>query len=167
MKLIKQILIMSVVSLIFLGPNSAFAGKSINELTPNQYEKNNNKEDAVLKESLTDIKQRLPEEQKGLTFTKDAENKFEDVKDGLFSQTVTSINNSITSKAKKMGLFSKEKEDVLSISADNENKQSLSDSVISISMIYMILIVLGILVMVVLLMTGTRRNSRNEGNLLQ
>lgn len=167
MKLIKLMLVLSVVSLIFLGSESAFAGNSINQLTPNQYKKSEKKEDTVLKDSLTGIKQRLPEEQKGLTFTQNTNNKLEDVQDGLFSQSVKSINNSITSKAKKMDLFSTKKEDMLLISADNEDKQSLNDSVISISMIYMLLIVLGILVMVLLLIPGMRRNSRNEGNLLQ
>lgn len=167
MKLIKQIFVLSVVSLIFLGSEYAFAGNSINQLTPNQYEKSEKKDDTVLKESLTGIKQRLPEEQKGLTFTQNTNNKLEDVQDGLFSQSSKSINNSVTSKAKKMDLFSTEKEDMLSISSDNEDKPSLNDSVISISMIYMILIVLGIIVMVVLLIPGMRRNSRNEGKLLQ
>ncbi|MBH0158207.1 type VII secretion protein EssA [Fictibacillus sp. 5RED26] len=157
MKLIKKILSGMILFLICIGPETVFAGATIRDLAPNLYEENQIKESTeyLQEESLSDKKERLPEEQKDLTFTKTADNQLEDLQGGLFDQSVK-MDNSTASKAKTMGLFSAGSEDTLSNSVDDE-EQNVNKSGFSISVIYSALIILGVAVLLALLIPGMRK----------
>jgi type VII secretion protein EssA len=107
----------------------------------------------LLDESLSKNKREIPEEQKGLSFDQKSSDQLEDVQNGLFDTTDSAQNNSILSKAKKMNLFSKSKEDAFTaLPQGEEDERSISN----IAFVYSVLIGLGILLIVAIMFQGAK-----------
>ncbi|MGW6298835.1 type VII secretion protein EssA [Peribacillus butanolivorans] len=75
---------------------------------PNEYHEKNIdiQTEYFHEEELLKQKQRLPEEQKDLTFERGKYDVLDTTKDSLFLSPVTENNNTIASKAEQLGLFS-------------------------------------------------------------
>ena len=161
MKRIKLFIVLVFLALFFLDSREVFAEKSIQELTPNQYE---NKElkgntEYLLDESLSGKKLRIPEEQQGLTFSQSTMNQLDDVQNQLFEQATDRLSNNVSSLTKRMNLFSSDHQETLS---DRQIEDTANDSFRSISVIYFVLIGIGILLVVILLLPGLSNKVKME-----
>ncbi|MDR7074431.1 type VII secretion protein EssA [Fictibacillus barbaricus] len=161
MKHIRLFIVLVFLALFFLDSREVFADKSIQELTPNQYEDKELKGNTeyLLKESLSGKKTRIPEEQQGLTFSHSTMNQLEAVQNQLFEQASNRINNNVSSLTKRMNLFSSDRQDALS---ERQIEDAENDSFRSISVIYFVLIGVGILLIVILLLPGLSNKAKKE-----
>ncbi|PLR96526.1 type VII secretion protein EssA [Bacillus sp. T33-2] len=140
----KGILFLIAAFLIVYKSDPAMAEPNIDQLTPNTYEKKefNKNTDFLHEKSLSERRQSIPEEQKGLTFIKPSSDPMEKIQEQLFSQS-TKENNTIRAKAQQMQLFSGEEERQF---ITEEDTGTTAEKESGLSLLYIVLLVAGILV---------------------
>ncbi|MFC7786559.1 type VII secretion protein EssA [Rossellomorea sp. GCM10028870] len=96
-----------VVSMIMMFSQPILANTDINDLIPNDYQKNKFKKnsDLIHDQSSTNQKIQIPEEQKSLTFEGNSNNGLNELKEKIF-QSEEKDTNTIKAKAENLKLFS-------------------------------------------------------------
>lgn len=144
--------------LTFIPYSVSFANIDIEELEPNVYEKGkvNPNTDYLHEKSLYELKQPIPEEQKGLTFEKE-DNPNEKIKKKLF-QDQTNENNTIAAKAEQWKLFGDEK--MKSYQTRKYDSLVETKENTHLVMLYIVCIMIGIvLIFLLLIFKGKQRTS--------
>ncbi|MDM5227694.1 type VII secretion protein EssA [Cytobacillus sp. NJ13] len=142
MKLNKYLKVLALIPAFWLiAGQSAGATPDFNNLTPNTYEKKEFKEntDYLHEKSLYENKKQIPEEQKDLTFAKKNLDPLKEVKEQLFDGGETT-NNTITSKAEQLQLFSDSKQESFLKAED----QTPAEQDNKLMILYIILLVIAI-----------------------
>ncbi|MGG4165931.1 type VII secretion protein EssA [Rossellomorea vietnamensis] len=147
-----------IVSVMMMFGPPIFAGTSINELIPNDYQKNKFKKnsDLIHDQSSTNQKIRIPDEQKNLTFEGRPSNGLNELKDKIFYSEQKDT-NTIKAKAVNLKLFSQ------SESARLGGLEEESQSSSSVSLLIAIFVGICVVLLIAVIVIWNRTAHRKQG----
>ncbi|WP_060674029.1 type VII secretion protein EssA [Rossellomorea vietnamensis] len=151
-------LLTSIVSVMMMFGSPIFAGTSINELIPNDYQKNKFKKnsDLIHDQSSTNQKIQIPDEQKSLTFEGRRSNGLSELKAKIFYSEKKDT-NTIKAKAVNLKLF--RQSESARLGGLEEDSQSSS----SVSLLIAVFVGICVILLITVIIIWNRTTQRKQG----